>query len=163
MTDENKSGKPKAAKKKGANKNAAPTPPVAPVQQIIGSEADIREPFFIESVVHLWEKITEEVIEIRTNQLEAATVQVRATLEKMEANGANGTEDWTQLKSREVEIARQLEHTKTMIPNVIVFKAKTKGLVEVRVGTSWNDSLERHVIVEGGFVTRVLPRAPIIS
>ena len=131
-------------------------------QNVLGSEFDIRDPFYLEGSVHLWEQMTEEVIDNRIQQLETADVQCRAALEKLEANGGKGNEDWMQLDARKNEIARQLEHTKAnIVPGDLVFKAKTKCLIEIRVGSEWNNSLERHVVVEGGFVTRMLPKAPI--
>jgi len=165
MTDEN------TQDVSGEDGSPAPKAPVVPDavvqkqyprQNVLDASFDIKEPFSLKVAVHLWEVMTEEVIAARINQLEQSDLQIRATMEKIEANGGRGNADYTQLESRSNEVVRQLEHArKTLKPGDIVFKAKTEGTVDIRIGSDWNKSLERHVVVENGFVARILPRSPV--
>jgi len=113
-------------------------------------------------VVYLWELMTAEVIATRIQQLEVAISQIKAALDKLEAGGAKGGEDWTVLDGRMLEATRQLDHTKNhVVDGDLVFKAKTKGVTDIRVSSKWNNCLERHVVVVDNVIERVLPRSPI--
>jgi len=131
-------------------------------QNVIGPEFDIFEPFQMEVVVHLWELMTTEVIATRIQQLEVAVSQIQAALDKIEAGGAKGGEDWSVLDARMLEARRQLDHMSNhVVDGDLVFKAKTKGVTDIRINSKWNNCLERHVVVVDNVIERILPRSPI--
>lgn len=137
--------------------------PVYPRQNVAGSEHDVHEPFTLQTEVHLWELMSERSVAASLNRLEQQELQLRSTMERIEANGGKGNQDWKQLETKHADAVRQLEHfKKTVQPGDIIYKAKTIGFASIHVGCDWNRSLQRHVVVnELGKVVRVLSRSPV--
>lgn len=152
---------------------------VYPRQNVAGPEWDVHDTFLMQTEVHLWEQMSEASIAFNISQLEQSELQVRGTMEQIEANGGKGNQDWKKLEGQHNEIIRKLEHfKKTVQPDDIIYKAQTVGFtnvhgpqplfdqsgkqVSVSEGVDWNRALRRHVVVnDTGKVIRVLVRPPV--
>jgi len=133
-------------------------------QVVAGPDADapVGEVITLDVNVSVWEVQTEGSITVRFSQLENSELQIRTTLEQLDANGAKGGEDYVQLDAKRNEVIRQMEHIrKTLNPGDVILLGKVKGTSQVSIGKSWNQCLDRHVILDNGIVTRVLWKSPL--
>jgi len=133
-------------------------------QVVAGLDADAPEgeSITLDVNVSVWEVQTESSITVRFSQLENSELQIRTTLEQLDANGAKGGEDYVQLDAKRNEVIRQMEHIrKTLNPGDVILLGKVKGTSQVSIGKSWNKCLDRHVILDNGIVTRVLWKSPL--
>lgn len=143
-----------------ADKVATDATQEAPSQEVIGAEFDIQIPFMLENTVCLWEVMTTDIIESRITYLDDAINQLDAALAADDAPEADSDERKV-LDAKVTEATRQRKQLDDINDGDLMFKAKTKGYSEIRAGVKWNESLERHVVVDDGVVVRVLPFAPI--
>ncbi len=139
-------------------------PSVYKRQVIAGVEADASTDETLNLNIHIsiWEVQTEDSIASRWQKLETQELQVRSTMDQLEANGAKKGDDYAQLTVKHNEIIRQMEHMKkTIQPGSVVMLGKVQGVVGLKPGMEWNQCLDRHVIIEDGKVTRILWKNPI--
>ncbi len=131
---------------------------------IAGTEADAPADEIVNLNIHIsiWEVQNEDSIAGRWQKLETQELQIRSTMDQLEANGAKGGDDYAQLTVKHNEIIRQMEHMKkTIQPGSVVMLGKVQGVVGLKPGMEWNQCLDRHVIIENGKVTRILWKNPI--
>jgi hypothetical protein len=139
-------------------------PSVYKRQVIAGPEADAPADEVVNLNIHIsiWEVQNEDSIAARWQKLETQELQIRSTMDQLEANGAKGGDDYAQLTVKHNEVIRQMEHMKkTIQPGSVVMLGKVQGVVGLKPGMDWNQCLDRHVIIEDGKVTRVLWKNPI--
>ena len=138
-------------------------PSVYKRQVIAGPEADITDDLLTLNLhISIWEVQNEESISGRWQKLETQELQIRSTMDQLEANGAKGGDDYAQLTVKHNEVIRQMEHMKkTIAPGSVIMLGKAQGIVAVKPGMEWNHCLDRHLIIENGKVTRILWKNPI--
>ena len=138
-------------------------PSVYKRQVMAGPEADIADNLLTLNIhISIWEVQNEESIAARWQRLETQELQIRSTMDQLEANGAKGGDDYAQLTVKHNEIIRQMEHMKkTIQPGSVIMLGKVQGIVAVKPGMEWNHCLDRHLIIESGKVTRILWKNPI--
>jgi len=130
---------------------------------IAGPEADVADELLTLDIhISIWEVQNEESIAARWQRLETQELQIRSTMDQLEANGAKGGDDYAQLTVKHNEIIRQMEHMKkTITPGSVIMLGKVKGIVGIKAGMDWNKCLDRHVILEDGKVSRILWKNPV--
>ena len=130
---------------------------------VAGPEADaVDDLLTLDIHVSIWEVQNEESIAARWQRLETQELQVRSTMDQLEANGAKGGDDYAQLTVKHNEIIRQMEHMKkTVTPGSVLMLGKVKGVVNIKAGMEWNKCLDRHIILEDGKVSRILWKNPV--
>jgi hypothetical protein len=138
-------------------------PSVYKRQVMAGPEADAADEHLTLNIhISIWEVQNEDSIAGRWQRLETQELQIRSTMDQLEANGAKAGDDYAQLTVKHNEIIRQMEHMrKTIQPGSVVMLGKVQGVVGVKPGMDWNQCLDRHLIIENGKVTRILWKNPI--
>ena len=132
-------------------------------QVIAGDDADATDDLLTLNIhVSIWEVQNEESIAAKWQRLETQELQLRSTMDQLEANGAKAGDDYAQLTVKHNEIIRQMEHMKkTIQPGSVIMLGKVQGVVAIKPGMDWNQCLDRHLIIENGKVTRILWKNPI--